>query len=212
VFVELVSALRCPAAHEETWLVAASERTVGRSILEGVLGCPVCHAEYRIHDGVAEFAATAGNAGASTAPAADEEEVVRLAALLDLASPGGLVILGGEWDGCADALGAITDARLLLVNPTRHAGPSEPRSAIRVGDVLPVAPAACRAIALDADTATVPLLASAVRALRPGGRLAAPAACPMPDGVVELARDDRHWVAERDRDAVALAPVRLRRA
>ncbi|MDF1505354.1 hypothetical protein, partial [Roseisolibacter sp. H3M3-2] len=54
-------------------------------------------------------------------------------------------------------------------------------------------------------------LAAALRAPRHRGRLVAPAAAPLPDGVTELARDDAHWVAERDA-VVASDVVPLRRA
>src|SRR3954462_15554710 len=55
MFVEIVDALRCPRAHEESWLVLAAQRTEDRHVLEGTLGCPVCHATYPIHGGIAEF-------------------------------------------------------------------------------------------------------------------------------------------------------------
>ena len=45
MFVEIIDLLRCPNAHAESWLVAAAARTVGRHIVEGTLGCPVCEAE-----------------------------------------------------------------------------------------------------------------------------------------------------------------------
>ena len=193
--------------------MAASARMAGRSIVEGVLGCPVCHVEYAIRDGVARFAEVAP-ATDDLAPtsASDEVETMRAAALLDLAAPGGLVLLGGRWGAFASVLAELTDARFLLVNPTVRVPPSEQTSAVQAGDRLPIAPASARAAALDAATASDARLASAVRALRPGGRLVAPAACAVPAGVTELARDDRHWVAERDRDEVVSAPIALRRA
>jgi len=55
VFIELVDALRCPRAHEESWLVLAMSRIEGRHIQEGALGCPVCHAEYPIHEGIVDL-------------------------------------------------------------------------------------------------------------------------------------------------------------
>jgi hypothetical protein len=47
-----------------------------------------------------------------------------------------------------------------------------------------------------------------VAALRPGARLIAPAAAPVPDGARELARDARHWVAERVAPAGPVVPLR----
>ena len=48
------------------------------------------------------------------------------------------------------------------------------------------------------------------RQLAPGGRLVAPADAPVPNGVTELARDERQWVAERDA-VPALAELRRAR-
>jgi hypothetical protein len=78
-------------------------------------------------------------------------------------------------------------------------------SGIRAGAKLPLATGAARAVATDAvDPARV---AEAARITRVGGRLVAPAASRVPDGVRELARDDVVWVAERL--ALASAPVTL---
>src|SRR5690242_21064587 len=55
MFIELVDALRCPVPHEESWLVASATRMEARHIVDGLLGCPVCHAEYPIRNGVADF-------------------------------------------------------------------------------------------------------------------------------------------------------------
>lgn len=216
MFVDLVDALRCPAAHAETWLVAAAYRTRGRVILDGALGCPECAASYAIRDGVAHFGAPDGGAAAdavpqSPAPAADERaaEAMRLAALLDLAGPGGIVALGGTWDAVADALLELADVRVLLVEPAAAYAPREPVGAAR-GALLPLASGQVRGIALDAVTATPARLEAAARALRPRGRLVAPIGVALPAGVRELARDARHWVAERDAVA-ASAIVRLGR-
>ena len=57
--VELVETFRCMAPHRDSWLVAAADRTESRVILDGTLGCPVCHAEYVIRGGIAYFGASA---------------------------------------------------------------------------------------------------------------------------------------------------------
>jgi hypothetical protein len=71
---------------------------------------------------------------------------------------------------------------------------------------VPVAAGSLRGVALDERNAGAVLAADAVRALRAGGRLVAPASSPLPDGVGELARDDTVWVAER-REAPRLVPL-----
>lgn len=207
MYVELVDALRCPRPHEDSWLVAAALETSGRCIVRGTLGCPLCHAEYPIEGGVARFDAPAdARADTSVAPPiaaphldAGERaaEGMRLAALLGLTEAGGIVAVGGSWSLAVDAMLALADVRALVVEPADDWRPREPLGALR-GAGLPVAPGALRGVALDVGTAGVRRLAAAVRALGPRGRLLAPAAVPLPDGVRELARDERHWVAERE--------------
>src|SRR5919204_229605 len=71
-----------------------AERMEGRDVVEGTLGCPICHEEYRIVGGVAHF--DRGAAGNTPGLLADESEAMRLAALLDLTDARGYAILVGE--------------------------------------------------------------------------------------------------------------------
>ena len=205
MFVEIVDALRCPRDHEESWLVLAARRTEERHVLEGTLGCPVCRAEYPIHDGIADFtdgAATRAATGAlHTLPPADH-----LAAMLNLGDALGFAVLVGAWGTRADALIEIVDAPpLLLVDPPAGVVMWHGLSGIRAGAKLPLATGAARAVATDsADPARV---AEAVRVARVGGRVVAPADAPVPQEVRELVRDDVLWVAERL--ALPSAPVTL---
>ena len=210
MFVELIDALRCPRPHADTWLVAAAAETRDRCVVRGALGCPTCRAEYPITGGVAAFDQAGGAAPAAAGAPADPGEAVRLAALLGLTSAGGIVALAGSWDAAADALVAMADVRAVLVEPAHAYRPRPPVGAV-TGAWLPVAAASLRGVALDAATAVPERLAAAVRALRPGGRLVAPADAALPDGARELARDARHWVAERDAPAGAVVPLRRAR-
>jgi hypothetical protein len=202
VFIELVQALRCPRPHELTWLVAASSEMHDRDIVRGVLGCPVCHAEYPIDRGIADFrdsAAAAHPRRSTRAAAATEGEPLRLAALLDLASPGGFVVLTGSWATCAVALGEQAErVHVLVLDPGREVRSGGDISVAITGGHLPLQPATARGIALDESHASPGLLAAAADALRAHGRLIAPASALVPPGVRELARDARHWVAERE--------------
>ena len=209
MFVELIDLLRCPRPHEDTWLVASADETVGRHIVRGTLGCPVCAAEYPIDAAVVDFGAAAD---AGLAPDTEEEDdVLRVAALLGLAGGGGTVALGGTWQRVAAPLAEMAGVRVLLLDPVRGEPLREEVSAVRGGGGLPVASGALRGVALDARTADAARLTAAVRALGPGGRLVAPAAAALPDDVAELARDARHWVAERV-GAAASRPVVLSRS
>jgi len=220
MFIEFVDSLRCTRPHEESWLVAAADRMEGRSIVEGALGCPVCGTQYPIRDGVADFrapgadvASGSSSSSAAPAPAVDaEERALRAAALLGLADAGGTAALAGAWGAVARAVLAIAPVHLLLVNPPFAARAAEGVSVLRTdGGALPLAAACLRGAALDEGTAGDPATVdSAVRALRGGGRLVAPAATPVPAGLTELARDAHDWVAERD--APTSAPVSLGRS
>src|SRR5919107_2751183 len=173
MFVELVDLLRCPHPHEDSWLVAAADTTAERHIVHGTLGCPVCHAEFPVRDAVVHFDGECVVADAPLPHLDDGEraaEAMRLAALLDLSSSGGTVVLGGAWQLCADALLDLADVRVLLVDPPRAPDLREEVSAVR-GAVLPIAPNAVRGIALDERTATPERVTAAAHALRPRGRL-----------------------------------------
>ena len=209
MFVELIDLLRCPRPHEDTWLVASAEETASRHIVRGALGCPLCAAEYPIVDGVVDFgeASVAGSAEDHV----DTDDTMRAAALLGLTTSGATVVLGGAWQAVAAPLVELTAARVLLLDPVRAEPLREEVSAIHGGGGIPVASAALSGVALDGYTADEERLAAAARALAPRGRLVAPAHARVPDGLTELARDERHWVAERDA-SVASRPVALSRS
>lgn len=182
--IELVDLLRCPRAHDETWLVAASDRMDGREIVDGTLGCPVCEATYPIRGGAVYFvAATPTPVGGEP----DDEQVMRAAAMLGLSEGGGVVVLAGAWGRYAVKLGELAEAHYLLVNPDGAV-----RGSVVYAAGVPVAAGSARAAAAS-DAADLPAMVAAVRA---GGRLVAPAGAAVPDGVRELARDERNWVGE----------------
>ena len=196
MFVEIVDALRCPRPHEESWLVLAARRTEDRHVLEGTLGCPVCRAEYPIHDGIADFTAAAPPDRAPAPAVVDLAPAEHLAAMLDLGDSRGFAVLIGAWGARADQLLELIDAPpLLLVEPPAHVTMGHGLSGIRAGATLPVATGAARGVATDsADPARV---AEAARVTRVGGRIVAPADSPVPHDVRELARDAAVWVGER---------------
>jgi hypothetical protein len=208
MFLELVDSLRCVRPHEDSWLIARADVLEARHIAQGELGCPVCESRYAIRDGVADFRRGAAVPNASSTPPHDAQTLaLRAAALLGLTDPGGLVVLTGEWSGCADALLDLIDGvQLLALDAAPELQSGGALSLALISDVLPLAAAAARGIALDATHATPTLVAGAARALTPGGRLVAPASTLVPDSLQELARDEEHWVAAAPRASVS-APV-----
>ena len=216
MFVEMIDLLRCPHPHADSWLVAAAARTVGRHVMDGTLGCPVCEAEYPIHDGIADFgpAPDAGVPGDEPG-GSDAERAMRLAALFGLTGPGGTVALGGRSGGdqgvVAALLAELGGVRVLTLDAPAAPLTVDQLSGLRGGGGLPLAIGSLRAAALDARTADAPRLTAAVQALAPRGRLLAPASAPLPAGVTEIARDDLQWLAERDPSPVESRPVALQR-
>ena len=223
MFVELIDQLRCPAAHEETWLVLFADESRDRHILRGTLGCPVCGRRYPIVNGTVWFrpperdappghdgsASTTAGAGAP-AGAADAERTdwpTRLAAFLGLGDVRGVAALYGSWAAHAEALGDLVDGvELLAVAPGEATHPMlstlEPSSSA----AIPLATGALQAAALPAGASDADA-AEAARLLRAGGRLLAPAATPLPHAVVELARDADWWVGERDRGPSGIVTI-----
>ena len=208
MFIELVDALRCPNAHEESWLVAAATRMEFRHIVEGTLGCPVCKAQYPVRRGVVDFR----RAGTSTAPQhapPDETEAARLAAFLDLTDRTGFAVLLGGWSVHAPLVRGLVETPLIIVDPPEGTEGEPGISVIRFDGPIPIAVGSARGMAIDGDG--VARVASAVRATRVNGRLLAPVSVPIPDGVTELARDATTWVAERATSASALVTLHVRR-
>jgi uncharacterized protein YbaR (Trm112 family) len=210
MFVELIDLLRCPHPHDDSWLVATADETVARHVVRGTLGCPVCEAEYPIRDGVADFG-DAPDAAVGPPLPPDPDDAVRLAAFLGVTSPGGALVVGGAWRRVAPDVAELAGVRVLVLDPPLPEPTRGEVSGLRGGGAIPVAATAVRGVALDSRTADDARLAAAVRALAPRGRLVAPAHAPVPEGVREMARDDRLWIAERDADAPASRPVAISR-
>lgn len=199
MFIDLLDVLRCPQAHEETWLVGTFDVMDGRDIVRGTLGCPICRAEYAVRDRVVHFGGPVAPGAAEAAPAAPgADDALRLGAMLGLVGGGGIVVLGGGWARLAPALRSLVEElQVVLVNAPADVPLGGGISALAVHEALPFAAGSLRGVALDATLATPAALAGAVRALRPRGRLVVPVAVPLPADVVELARDEEARVAER---------------
>ena len=203
---DLLDALRCPVPHEESWLVAMVHQAVGLTLREATLACPVCSAEYSIVDGVAYFAA----GEVPTHHAWDNDALVwRLAAQLGVGESTQPVVLVGAYGASSAPLAQKVAAPQLLVN-TAGAPAAPGASRMVVADRLPFGVSTLAAVAVDAGHATEVMLASAARALRPGGRLVAPMHAIIPAGMRELARDDTEWVAETTTRASGLIELRRR--
>lgn len=195
MFVELIEHLRCPAQHEPTALVVAATRAENRHILDGILGCPQCGAEYRVRDGITRL----GDAPPVAAVAPAMDVAMRLAAFLELTDPRGFAVLSGAWCAHAEPLSRLVETPLVLVNPPEGAVLDGASAVLATGGPVPIAEGAARALALDTNA----VRADTVAVVRTGGRVVAPANVPTPPSLREIARDGQDWVAERVGD---LAP------
>jgi hypothetical protein len=208
VFIELIDLLRCVNAHDDTWLVASFQTVSNRFVLDGTLGCPTCSAKYPISAGVADFTAGADllrrKTGQWAATLEREEIATRAGAFLDVTEPGATVVLGGGWAGAAQELSLMTGARVLSLNPESGVEESETVGLLLVASEIPLAPASVLGVALDASF-PAEIVASAVKAVRAGGRIVGPAAIPPPSELTVLARDDDYWVARKAPEVIKLS-------
>lgn len=202
VFLPLVDSLRCPRPHDETWLVASIDRAAERDIIEGMLGCPACLAEYPIRDGIVYFDEQAPRA-AYRAPS--EEDAYRLAAALDLTEPRMTAVLHGSWGAHAPILSGVSPAQILLINPPAGIVSGDGISIV-YANAAPIARGAASGIAFDADV-DMPMLVSLIVGLRPGGRMLGPVSVAIPEPLVELVRDDDVWVAHVASGVSTSAPI-----
>jgi len=210
MYIDLVESLRCPRPHEKSALVGVFAHVDERDVVDGVLGCPVCRAEFAIRDGVVWFV-DPDPRGEGVIQAADEAQAIRIAAFLDLTEPSGFAILHGRWAAHAPIINGLSPIHLVLIDPPGELGRASGFTVIRTDGAVPLAGRSAAAAAIDwpdppeADReralATTAGLAAAVR---PGGRLMAPALAPVPENAHELTRDPFVWVAERGAPMIRL--------
>lgn len=194
MLLSLVDSLRCPADHEESPLVLSADAWRGTRISTGTLGCPVCHARYAIREGRVDFA---GGATVDEARVPDQPsglDPIRLAAQLNLAEPGGIILLTGRYAAGVWDLAALVDAIYVLVD----SGGAVPDAAVSIelAGRIPFANGSFRGAAVDQGRATPEFLAEVARTVRFGGRVIAPVTLQLVDGLLLLAQDEQEWVAE----------------
>ena len=208
MFIELIDSLRCIRPHEETWLVASFNKVDNRFVEEAKLGCPSCSAEYWIRGGVADFSGEVILAECEderrAASHRREELATRAGAYLEATEPGATVVLGGLWAYAAQELSEMAEIRVIAINPPSGVKESENVGLVRVGSEIPLAAGSVLGVALDAWFPTR-IIESAMRVVRPGGRIVGAAAVKAPSDLSILAHDDRYWVAQKAPEVITIS-------
>jgi hypothetical protein len=196
VFIELTEALRCPRAHEESYVVCIPVLMDGRRVVRGVLGCPVCQAEYLITDGVVHF--DAAPPGLSAEAPASSLTVEAIQAFIDLRGPGGYVLLVGSAGRFGPELAdALERVHVVGVNPPADAAPTAGFSILRSAEGLPIKRRSMRAVVIGHDAAKGAWLDAALDTVLPGLRAVIEDEGAGPAGFAELARGAGVVVGER---------------
>ncbi len=190
MFIELTDHLRCPAPHDEAFLVLVPDAVAERGVRRGLLGCPVCGAEYPVTDGIARFADAPCPSSAETGV-----DAAALQALLGLEGPGGYVVLVGGV-GAVDAATGLEGIGLVLLNPPAGTADAPPRVSVLEAAMIPLKARSVRGVVLGEGYAADPgWIAEARRVLLPGRRLVGHGPTPSEGAGPELlASADGWWV------------------
>ena len=190
MFIELTDHLRCPADHDESYLVLLPERMEGRWVRAGRLGCPICGRTYELVDGALDL----GGAPAGP-PARTRLEPEALTALVGLSGPGGYMVLVGapgvRWH---DVVALNPGVSLVAVNPGADTA-DEPGVSVLRGDSLPLKSRSMRGVVLGEPYGSDPRwVADAARIVLPGLRVAGEGPVPSAELIDLMASADGVWV------------------
>jgi hypothetical protein len=194
----IVERLICPEPHAVMPLVVRADAVEHGRLVRGMLGCPHCHMEWVVTDGIARFGARADIAAVAA------EDPATLAALLGLSEPM-LVLTDGASARLVDALSREFDASVVVLDA---ADPPPSATVIHGAKRVPIGAGTVGAALLLRPGRDADFVASAARALAPAGRLVATASVPVSGELREIARDNTWWVATREHRE---APITLRR-
>src|SRR4051812_41703253 len=207
MFIELLDLLRCVRPHEDTWLVASFSSVSNRFVEEAKLGCPSCSAEYSIRGGIADFSGGVALPDCeherSSSSHRREELATRAGAYLDVTEPGATVVLGGLWAYAAQELSELAEVRVLAINAPSEVKESETVGLLRVATEIPLAAGSALGVALDAWF-PAKIVESAVKVVRPGGRIVGPTNLPAPSELSVLAHDETYWVGQKSPEVIPI--------
>ena len=207
--IELTEMLRCPEAHREEILVLSTGEMKDRMVRSGLVGCPVCRAEYPIARGIVNFRRSKERVAKDSAsgprpayappsplPTAD---AAQLQALLELSGPGGYVVLVGAAVRQAPRLSNLmAGIHFVGINPPPDMEEQSALSLLYANEKIPIRTAVARGVVVGADLATSPWLVEAHRVLLRGRRFVVENEEPeLPIGLIKLAAEHGLWVGEK---------------
>jgi uncharacterized protein YbaR (Trm112 family) len=196
MFIELTDHLRCPADHEESFLVLLPERIEGRSVLAGQLGCPACGRTFEVRDGILDT----GDAPAWTDETASVLDAQAVTALAGLHGPGGyLTLVGSAASGWRDVANLNPGVALVAVNPGAEVTDAPGISVLR-GGRIPLKSRAMRGVVLGRSYADDPYWVSeAARVVLPGLRVVGEGTDPPSEAIDLMASAGGVWVGVKRR-------------
>lgn len=196
MFIELTDHLRCPADHDESFLVLLPDRVEGRSVIEGQLGCPVCGRTFVLSDGVLDTGDMA-EPRAFTPSALDAEA---LTALVGLSGPGGyLTLVGSVADIWKDIAALNPGVALVAVNPGPEVADAPGISVLHSGRI-PLKSRSMRGVVLGRPYGDdLHWVGEGARVVLPGLRIVGEGADPPGDMIDLMASTGGVWVGTRKR-------------
>ena len=197
MFIELTDHLRCPADHDEAFLVLLPDRVEGRSVRTGTLGCPICDRRFALQNGVLDTG-DAPSPGTGASPG--ELTAEALAPLAGLNGPGGYLVLVGPpaalW---SDLAALVPGVALVAVNPPTEVADEAGISVLR-GGRLALKTSSMRGVVLGPPYGGDPAwVQEAARVVLPGLRVVGEGADPDPVLVDLMASAGGVWVGTRRR-------------
>lgn len=195
MFIELTDHLRCPADHEESYLVLLPDEIRERSVRAGRLGCPVCGRTYGVAEGVLDLGGPRESPPHETLLTPDA-----LTALVGLSGPGGyLVLVGRPASGWRQVAELNPGVGLIAVNPDADVVDEPGISVLRSG-VLPLRSRSMRGAVLGSPFAEdAGWIAEAARVVLPGLRIAGEGRTPDPAQLDLMAAAGGAWVGSPHR-------------
>ena len=196
MFIELTDHLRCPADHDEAFLVLLPDLVEGRSVRTGTLGCPICDRRFALQDGVLDTGGAPSQAGAGPGKLTAEA----LAPLAGLNGPGGyLVVVGPSAALWSDLAALVPGVALVAVNPPTEVVDEGGISVLR-GGRLALKTNSMRGVVLGPPYGGDPAwVQEAARVVLPGLRVVGEGPDPEPELVDLMASAGGVWVGTRRR-------------